>query len=131
LSTMKAWTVAEHLDRIHIRDLQVRCIIGINADERVKRQDVIINVTLEADLRRACATDDIADTVDYKAIKTDIAQMVEASDYFLLERLAERVAGICLKANGVQRARVLIEKPGALRFARSIGVEIVRERSDD
>lgn len=120
--------MAQQLDKIHIRDLQIRCIVGINPDERLKRQDVIINMTLEADLRQACASDDIGDTVDYKALKTEVAEMVEASGFLLIERLAEGIARICLSHDGVQRVRVLVEKPGALRFARTVGVEIFRER---
>lgn len=114
------------LDLIHIRDLRLRCIIGINPEEREKVQDVIINITLSADLRRACRSDRIADTVDYKRIKSDVVSMAEASSFFLVERLAEAIAEICLRDSRVREARVAIEKPGALRFARTVGVEIAR-----
>ncbi len=117
------------LDAIHIRDLRLRCIVGVNAEERDKKQDVVINLTLHADLRAAGASDALADTVDYRAIKLRVVEAVEASSFFLLERLAEHVAGICLADRRVSRARVLVEKPGALRFARTVGVEIVRERT--
>jgi FolB domain-containing protein len=119
------------LDRIHVRDLTVRCIVGINPEERTNRQDVTINLTLYADLRRAGRSDDIHDTVDYKAVKRDVLAMVEGSSHFLLERLAERIAEICLGHDGVRKVRVLVEKPGALRFARTVGVEIVRCRASD
>jgi FolB domain-containing protein len=118
------------LNRIHIRDLRLRCIIGINPEEREKKQDVVINITLYADLRRAAATDAIEDTVDYKAIKLRVVEEVEASSGYLLERLADRIARICLEDAKVRRARVLIEKPGALRFARTVGVECIRDRDD-
>ncbi len=117
------------LDRIHIIDLLLRCIIGVNADEREKRQDVILNLTLHADLRQAGQSDRIEDTVDYKAIKEKVIALVEDSNYFLAERLAELVAEVCLEDERVRRVEVRLEKPGALRFARSVGVEIVRERA--
>lgn len=117
------------LDRIHIIDLLLRCILGVNPDEREKRQDVILNLTLHADLRRAGQSDRIEDTVDYKAIKERVIALVEGSRYFLAERLAERVAEVCLEDERVRRVEVRLEKPGALRFARSVGVEIVRERA--
>jgi len=119
------------LDRIHIRDLAARCIVGINRDERRKKQDVTIDITLYADLRRAGQTDRIEDTVDYKAVKRDVLEMVESSCYLLVERLGERIAEICLSHEGVRKVRVLVEKPGALRFARTVGVEILRARGDD
>ncbi len=119
--------LATELDRIHIRDLSARCIVGINPDERVNRQDVVINLTLYADLRKAGQSDNIADTVDYKAVKQAVLALVEGSSFLLIERLAEAVAEACLAQPGVLRAAVLVEKPAALRFARSVGVEIVRE----
>ena len=114
------------LDKIHIRDLALRCMVGINDWERHKKQDVLVNITLWADLGRACRTDDIADTVDYKAVKERAAAMVESSSYNLIERLAEAIAQECLAHPLVQRVRVSVDKPGALRFARSVGVEIER-----
>ena len=115
-------------DRIHIRDLMCRCIVGIYPDERREKQDVIINITLWADYRAACRSDDIADTVDYKAIKKQVIRMVEDSSFQLIERLAEEIAGICLGNPRVEKVAVSVDKPGALRFARSVAVEIVRAR---
>jgi D-erythro-7,8-dihydroneopterin triphosphate epimerase len=118
------------LDKIHIRDLALRCVIGVYPEERRAKQDVTINITLHADLRRAGQTDDLECTVDYKAIKQQVVAMVESSTYQLVEGLAEQVASICLTSPRVQRVRVLVEKPGALRFARTVGVEIVRQREE-
>ena len=115
-------------DRIHIRDLMCRCIVGIYPDERREKQDVIINITLWADYRAACRSDDIADTVDYKAIKKQVIRMVEDSSFQLIERLAEEIAGICLANPRVEKVAVSVDKPGALSFARSVAVEIVRAR---
>lgn len=118
------------LDRIHIRDLTFRCIIGIFPEERRQKQDVVVNITLCADLRQAGQTDHIDDTVDYKRIKKQVLAMGEGSSYYLVERLAERIAEICLAEPRVVAARVLVEKPSALRFARTVGVEIERGKGD-
>lgn len=116
------------LDRIHIRDLHVRCIIGVFPEERRDKQDAYFNVTLYADLSKACATDDIKDTVDYKAVKKAILALAEKSSYNLLEHLAEKAAEVALQHEGVARVDISVDKPGALRFARSVAVEISRFR---
>jgi FolB domain-containing protein len=116
------------VDKIMIKDLLVRCIVGVNDDERREKQDVVINVTLEADLSRAGATDSFTDAVDYRSVKKRILKEVEPSEYFLVEALAERIAAVCLDTPGVMSALVSVEKPSALRFARSVGVEILRRR---
>lgn len=120
---------AERLDQIHIRDLRLRCIVGVYPEERREKQDVTIQVTLWADLRRAGRSDRIEDTVDYKTVKKQVVALVEESSFNLVERLAERIAETCLNNAGVRRARVIVEKPGALRFARTVAVEIVRDRA--
>ena len=113
-------------DRIVISDLSVRCIIGINEDERREKQDVLINVSLFADLSGAGRTDRFEDAVDYRAVKKQIVSMVEESSYNLVEALAEAIADLCLKHPGVLEVQVRVDKPTALRFARSVGVEITR-----
>jgi len=118
----------DHLDRIHIRDLLLRCVVGVYDEERRDKQDVNIQITLYADLRAPCQSDRIEDTVDYKAIKRQVVAAVEKSSFSLVERLAERIAEICLEDPRVARVRVIVEKPGALRFARTVAVEIIRER---
>ena len=119
------------LDAIHIRDLHLRCIIGVFDDERRAKQDVVITVSMNADLRQAGVSDRIEDTVDYKGIKKRILALVEESTFFLVESLADNIARICLENERVMCARVTVDKPGALRFARSVAVEIVREREVD
>jgi len=116
------------MDRITIEDLHLRCVIGIYPEERQKTQDVLIRVVLHADLSRAAASDDVEDTVDYKAIKNSIVEHVEASNYLLIERLASSVADLCLVDERVERVDVRVDKPGALRFARTVAVEISRGR---
>lgn len=120
--------MAEQLDRIQIRDLRTECIVGIFPREREVKQEVVLNITLEADLSKACASDNIDDTIDYKQLKQRILAMVEGSSYFLIEKLAESVAAICLEDARVHRCTVSLDKPGALRFARSVAVEIQRSR---
>jgi FolB domain-containing protein len=116
------------MDRIIISDLRARCIIGINEDERREKQDVSITLSIYADLRRAGRTDLYEDAVDYRSIKKRVLAVVERSNYFLLEALAEAVANVCLEAPEVLKAQVRVDKPSALRFARSVAVEITRER---
>lgn len=118
------------MDRIHIADLQLRCLIGIFPDERREKQDVCLNITLFADLRRAGASDDIGETVDYKAVKQRVRAVVEESSFHLVEKLATEVARVCLRDPGVEKVRVRVDKPGALRFARSVAIEIERSRED-
>ncbi len=116
------------MDRILIRDLRVRCIVGVRDEERREKQDVTINLILYADLRKACRSDRLEDSVDYSALKKRILAMVEKSDFFLVEALSEAIAQLCLEERKVRRVRVEVEKPSALRFARSVGVRIMRSR---
>ncbi|QDU11237.1 dihydroneopterin aldolase [Gimesia aquarii] len=117
-------------DQINISDLLLRAIIGINDEERDKKQDVLINLTLHVDLNEAGKSDDICDAVNYRTITKEIINLVENSQFELVEKMAAEVAKLCLKDERVLRATVRIEKPGALRFARSVGVTIERTRED-
>lgn len=119
-----------YLDKIHIRDLHASCILGIFPEEREKPQEIALNITLYADLRRASVSDCIEDTVDYKRVKQQVLALVENSSCFLVERLAREVADVCLRDPHVSRVTVTVDKPGALRFARSVAVEITRNRPD-
>ena len=116
------------MDRILISDLLVRCIIGVRDEERREKQDVVINLSLFTDLAKPGKSDRIEDAVDYSAVKKRILRMVENSQFFLVEALAEAIAEICLEQPAISRVQVRVEKPSALRFARSVGVEIMRER---
>jgi FolB domain-containing protein len=118
------------MDKIIIRDLLLRGIIGINPDERVKQQDILINMVIWADIRQAAASDAIEDAVDYKSITKRVIQHVEASSDFLVERLVTDLARLVITEFGVERVMVRVEKPGALRFAESVGIEIERARAD-
>jgi FolB domain-containing protein len=117
-------------DRVIIRDLLLRGIIGVNDWEREKRQDILINIELSTDMRPAADSDDIDDAVNYRTVTKRVIEHVESSDRFTVEALATDIARLCLREDGVQSARVRVEKPGALRFATSVGVEIERDRTD-
>jgi FolB domain-containing protein len=116
------------LDRIYIEDLTLPCIIGIYPDERTNRQNVVINITLFADLSAACKSDRIEDTLDYKAIKQQVFELVQSSSFFLVEKLAESIATLCLLNQLVKAVRVRVDKPGALRYAKNVGIEILRRQ---
>jgi len=117
-------------DLIHISDLLLRTIIGINDEERDKKQDVLINITMQVDLRSAGRTDEISDAVNYRTITKEIICLVENSRFQLVEKMADEVAKLCLKDKRVKQSIVKIEKPGALRFARSVGVTVKRTPED-
>lgn len=114
------------LDQILIRDLRFRCVVGIDPEERRDKQDITAQIALDVDLREACRTDAIEDTVDYRALKKDILKMAENSQFYLVEALAESIANICLARDRVAQVEVIVEKPGALRFARTVAVRIIR-----
>lgn len=122
--------MSEMMDKIIIKDLLVRSIIGINPEERIKKQDILINMTLFADIRQAAQSDDIVDAVNYKAITKRVIEHVENSSDFLVEKLVSDIARIVLTEFHVERIRVRVEKPGALRFAQSVGIEIERTQQD-
>jgi len=116
------------MDKILIKDLRLRCILGIDEFERREKQDVTINVVIWSNLTEAAKTDDIRKTVDYKEITKGIIRLVEISEFHLVETLAEKVAESCLEHAQVREVKVTVEKPGALRFARSVGVSILRKK---
>ena len=119
-----SWNIV--MDRILISNLRGRCIIGVHEEERRKKQDVVINLTIFTDLRKAGKSDRFEDAVDCRAIRERIVAMVEGSHYYLVEALAGAVAQICLEHPAIAGVQVRVEKPSALRFTRSVGVEIVR-----
>ncbi|HEX6383654.1 MAG TPA: dihydroneopterin aldolase [Anaerolineae bacterium] len=118
------------MDKIVIKDLLLRGIIGINPEERVKQQDILINIVIYANIGKAAASDSIEDAVDYKAITKRVIDHVENSADFLVEKLVTDIASLILAEFQVERVRVRVEKPGALRFAQSVGIEIERSRDD-
>lgn len=116
------------MDKVLIKNLNVRGIIGINDWEREKPQDILINATIFTDIKQAGITDSIKDCVNYKIVAKKLQLHAETSQRFTVEALASDLAQICLNEPGVKRVIICVEKPGAVRFAQSVGVEIERER---
>lgn len=114
---------------IHIIDLCLRTIIGTNPWERKRRQRILINISFEFDAGEAIRTDSLADTVDYKTLKRKIITLAEGSRFHLLEVLTQRILALILGTPGVLSARVRIEKPRALRFAKSVAVEMAQAQA--
>ena len=118
------------LDKVIIRDLLVRGIIGVNDWERKRPQDILINLTLFTDTQHAAETDNVEDVVNYSTMSKRIQSHAESAQRLTVEALANDLAKICFEDKGVQRVIVRVEKPGAVRFAKSVGVEIERSRDE-
>jgi FolB domain-containing protein len=123
-------STARHEDQIHIKDLLVRGIVGVNDEERRKRQDILVNLTLLTDTRKAAETDDLDDSCNYRTVSKAVIALVEGSEFFTVEKLAAVIARDVLENEGITEVTVTVEKPGALRFARSVGVTITRRPED-
>lgn len=114
------------MDQIIIKDLLIRGIIGVNDWERENPQDILINISLFVNLKHAGLSDNIEDSVNYRTVSKNVIKHVEVIKRYTVEALAEDIAAICLSDSRIQRVIVRVEKPGAVRFARSVGVEIDR-----
>ncbi len=113
-------------DALFIKDLLVRTVLGVSEEERRDRQDVLVSVVMETDTSAPGQSDDVADAVNYRTVSKKILALAEEAQFHLVERFAEEIASLCLREPRVKRVRVTVEKPGALRFARSAGVSIER-----
>ncbi len=116
------------MDHVIIKNLMVRGVIGISDHERKERQDIVVNVVMSADLRKGGESDNIEDCVNYRTVSKEIIKHVEERGRYTVEALAADIAAICLSHDGVQKVKVRIEKPGAVRFSESVGVEIIRKK---
>ncbi|MDN5782369.1 MAG: dihydroneopterin aldolase [Luteimonas sp.] len=114
------------MDTVFIEALEIDALIGIYDWERRIRQPLLFDIEMDFDNRVPAASDDIADTLNYKAVSKRVIEYVSQSGFGLVETLAERVAKIILDEFGVQRVRLKLSKPGAVRGARSVGVVIER-----
>ena len=117
-------------DCVEIRDLRVRTILGINDGEREEPQDITISLWIFCDTRKPGASDRIEDAINYRDVAKRVLQLAESSKFFLVERLAEEIARICVRGFGASKVRVNVEKPGAVRHSRAVGVTIEREPDD-
>ena len=118
------------MDKVIIKNLLARGIIGVNDWERKRAQNILINITIFADTRRAAETDHINDCVDYSKMSKKVLAHAESAQRLTVEALANDLATLCLEENLVQKVIVRVEKPGAARFAESVGVEIERSRNE-
>ncbi|KFL36489.1 dihydroneopterin aldolase [Arenimonas donghaensis] len=116
------------MDKVFIEALEIECVIGIYDWERKIRQPVVLDIEMAFDNRKPAASDDIADTLDYKAVSKRLIQFVSESNFGLVESLAERCAAIILEEFDVEHVRLKLAKPGAVRGSRAVGVIIERQR---
>jgi FolB domain-containing protein len=116
------------MDKIFITDLLIRGVIGITEKEREQPQDILVNVIIGADTKPAAESDNVELSVNYRTVAKKILTHVESVKRFTVEALAADVATLCLEEPYAQRGVVRVEKPGAVRFARSVGVEIERHK---
>ena len=114
------------MDKIFLKELKVETIIGIWEWERKIRQTVIIDLEMSADIAKAAATDDVADTLNYKSVAKRVQGFVADSSFQLVETLAEKIAGIIRDEFDVAWVRVTVHKPGAIRGSRDVGIDIER-----
>ena len=117
-------------DRIFLHGLSAECIIGFIDWERRVRQTVVLDIELPVDCRRASLTDEVADTLDYKQVAKRVLAFVTASEFKLVETLAHRLALLILEDFGLEWVRIALNKPGAIRSSRDVGVVIERTRAD-
>jgi dihydroneopterin aldolase len=118
------------MDKIFLSALTVECIVGIWEWERRVKQTVILDLEMAADIRRAAASDRIEDTVDYKKVAKRLLAFVGESQFHLVETLAERIAQVVVVEFGVEWVKVRLNKQGAIRGARDVGIEIERRAAD-
>ena len=119
------------MDIIFLRDLRIDTVVGIWDWERRIRQTVSIDLEMAADIAGAAATDSIDDTLNYKRVAKRLIAYVEASEFQLVETMAERIAEIVLGEFEVPWVRVTVNKPGAIRGSRDVGVRIERGTRPD
>ena len=116
-------------DRIFLHGLALECIIGFIEWERRIKQTVVLDVEMPVDCARAAQTDDVAETLDYKKVAKRLISFVEASEFKLVETLAHRTALLILEEFGVEWVRLSINKPGAIRGSKDVGVAVLRTRA--
>ncbi len=117
-------------DRIFLRGLTAECVIGFIDWERRVKQTVVVDLEMPVDCARASASDEVADTVDYKRVAKRVLAYIEASEFKLVETLAQRLAVLLLEEFALEWVRLSVNKPGAIRNSRDVGVSIERRRAD-
>ena len=123
-------TAGEKGDRIFLHGLEIECIIGFIEWERRIRQTVVLDVEMPVDCARAARSDDVADTLDYKRVAKRLITFVGESEFKLVETLAHRAALLILGEFNVDWVRLSVNKPGAIRHSKDVGVAVLRTRAD-
>src|SRR5688572_25721810 len=119
------------MDRIIIKNLRLRCVIGFSDHELRDKQDVVISMTIYTDIRKGGFTDNPDDLkVNYRTLNKAVIRHVEDSHYKTVEALATHIARIAIQEGGAERIEVEVWKPGALRFTDDVGIIIERTRKD-
>ena len=116
------------MDTLFVTNLCVEAIIGIHPHERANTQQILISFEVFGDTRKAAASDNIADAVDYHAASERITELVSASRFQLIESLAERIANLLLAEYPVSRVAVEVRKPAAVGQAETVGLRIERSK---
>ena len=117
------------MDKIFVSALKTETIIGIFDWERQIKQTVLIDIEMSADIRKAALTDSIEDTLNYKRVAKRVLSFVEASQFHLVETLAEHIAMLILEEFNLSWVSIVLSKPGAIRNSRDVGVSLQRDRS--
>lgn len=118
------------MDKIFVSSLAIECVVGIWEWERRVKQTVVLDLEMATDIRKAASTDHIDDTIDYKRVSKRLITFVGESQFQLVETLTERIAELIITEFGVSWVKVRLNKRGALRGARDVGIEIERRRED-
>lgn len=117
------------MDKIFIVDLPIKCIIGVYPEEKVNKQKLVFNITIESDLSKCIISDDIFDTIDYEMIESKVIKFVEKSNFLLIETLAEKLSALILEEKSINKVKIRIDKPNALKKASSAAIEIIRNKN--
>jgi dihydroneopterin aldolase len=124
------WRRSKPLDIIYLHELRIETVIGVFDWERRIKQVLSLDLEMAANVHRAAASDNLADTLDYKAVAKRLIGFVGESEFHLIETVAERVAELVLDEFQVSWLRLRVSKPGAVRSARDVGVIIERGRRE-
>jgi dihydroneopterin aldolase len=130
MTTSSQLSPAASADRIFLRGLTVECIIGFIDWERRVKQTIVIDLEFPVDCRTTARTDEVANTVDYKAVAKRVIAFVEASEFKLVETLAHRLGMLVIEEFSLEWARISVNKPGAIRGSRDVGIMLERTRAD-
>ena len=114
------------MDRIFLSEMKIETTVGIWEWEKRIKQQVIIDIEMSADIKKAAATDQIEDTLNYKAVAKSVRKLVEESSFQLVETMAEKISELVIVEHNVSWVKVRVNKPGAIRGSKGVGIIIER-----